>query len=83
MKNFFNVFKSHQSSQGVDSAMTSIVDSKAHFLKRCREVGLSDRAVNALTANGFERGPARSTVSFRGLQETAWVRWRQLQRYLR
>ena len=33
--------------------MTSIVDSKAHFLKRCREVGLSDRAVNALIANGF------------------------------
>ncbi len=34
--------------------MTLIVDSKAHFLKRCREVGLSDRAINALTANGFE-----------------------------
>ena len=34
--------------------MTSIVDSKAHFLKRCREVGLSDRTVNNLTANGFE-----------------------------
>ena len=34
--------------------MTSIVDSKAHFTKRCREVGLSDRACNALTANGFE-----------------------------
>ena len=34
--------------------MTSIVDSKAHFLKRCREVGLSDRAINALIANGFE-----------------------------
>ncbi len=33
--------------------MTSIVDSKAHFLKRCREVGHSDRAVNALIANGF------------------------------
>ena len=37
----------------VEPAMTSIVDSKAHFLKRCREVGLSERAINALT-NGFE-----------------------------
>ena len=34
--------------------MTSIVDPKAHFLKRCREVGLSERATNAITANGFE-----------------------------
>lgn len=35
-------------------AMTSIVDSKAHFQKRCREIGLSNRACNALTLSGFE-----------------------------
>ncbi len=34
--------------------MASIVDSKAHFLKRCREVGLSERAITAIATNGFE-----------------------------
>ena len=49
-----NSFKSLWSVSSMDSAMTSIVDSKAHFLNRCREVGMSDPAINALTTNGFE-----------------------------
>ena len=35
-------------------AMTSIVDSKAHFSKRCAEIGMSARALASLTANGYE-----------------------------
>ena len=53
-QNFELMFDNFSQPCRLDFAMTSIVDSKAHFLKRCREVGLSDRAINALTANGFE-----------------------------
>lgn len=34
--------------------MTSIVDSKAHFSKRCTEIGMSARALASLTTNGYE-----------------------------
>ena len=34
--------------------MTSIVDSKAHFAKRCTDIGMSSRALASLVANGYE-----------------------------
>ena len=34
--------------------MTSIVDSKAHFAKRCNDIGMSSRALASLVANGYE-----------------------------
>ena len=44
VKSFFNA----------SGAMTSIVDSKAHFSKRCAEIGMSTRALASLVANGYE-----------------------------
>ena len=34
--------------------MTSVVDSRAHFLKRCRDMGMTDRAVNSLTTGNLD-----------------------------
>ena len=34
--------------------MTSLVDSSAHFQKRCREMGISERALARLTGNNFD-----------------------------
>ena len=34
--------------------MTSIVDSKAHFDKRCAEFGLSARSIHQLRHNGYD-----------------------------
>lgn len=35
------------------AAMTSIVESEAHFRKRCQETGLSDRGLAAMIASGY------------------------------
>ena len=35
-------------------AMTSIVDSKAHLLKRCSDVGMSERATTQLVQNNLD-----------------------------
>ncbi len=51
--------------------MTSIVDSKAHFLKRCNDMGLSARALASLGANGLDTlGTMAFGVGQPGVPET-------------
>ena len=43
-------------------AMTSIVDSRAHFLKRCSDMGMADRAINHLVQGNVDNGKVAFSV---------------------
>jgi len=51
-------------------AMTSIVDSRAHFLKRCSDMGMTDRAINHLVQGMLTMGKVAFSVGSRGIHWT-------------
>ena len=51
-------------------AMTSIVDSRAHFLKRCSDMGMTDRAINHLVQGMLTMGKIAFSVGSRGIHWT-------------